>query len=131
MTEHLISKSTQIDRLSAERTAVSVQLDDARSRLTTYEKQAKLDRERTLEDMEAGGGSHIKGMANGDTMTGKGKVSSRSSRAVHSVIIIPLRLSTNWLSHCYALSYVARVCCSLWPDVEWCMPSVRWTDWAP
>ena len=87
MTEHLMSKSTQIDRLSAERTALSVQLDDARARLTAFEKQAKKERERTLEDMEAGASSGLKGVgSNGELLAGKGKVCAlaHSRRAPHT-----------------------------------------------
>ena len=113
-----MSKSTQIDRLSAERTALSVQLDDVRSRLVAFERQAKKDRERTLEDMEAGSTSAMKGMAsNGDILAGKGKVSASSTNTT-STTAYPAVPELTALSLTVQFVLILLVCAALFVFVQ-------------
>ena len=117
-----MSKSTQIDRLSAERTALSVQLDDARARLTAFEKQAKRERERTLDDLEAGGTSGMKGIgSNGEMLTGKGKV--RPLPPTRTLLSCPHTASVpHSLTLCFPMLLCPRLCSfSLLPVVVWFM----------
>ena len=79
LTDHLMQKTAQLDRLSAERTALSVQLDDARARNASLDKQLRQERERQQQQQQQEE-AHI--AVNGDEATRGGGARSRAGRGV-------------------------------------------------
>ena len=63
----LYTQTSQLDRLSAERTALSVQLDDARAKMSSMERQLKAERDRPhREDIDVESNFPSKLATNGD-----------------------------------------------------------------
>jgi septal ring factor EnvC (AmiA/AmiB activator) len=75
LTDHLMQKTAQLDRVSAERTALSVQLDDARARNASLDKQLRQERERLQQQQQEE--AHV--VVNGEEATRGGGTRSRSA----------------------------------------------------